>query len=217
VYRFHATVAERMRFGRVFLAGDAAHQMPPFLGQGLCSGIRDAANLAWKLELVADGRAGDALLDTYSIERLPHAADMVAHAVDTGRLIDHLSRSSAATSLGAGYGGGRKPPYLRHGLLVGDHPAVGRQLPQPSVDGWPLDDLLGSGFAVLVRSRVVAIDVEDRLRPFGRVVEVPDGVLDHLLGVEGAIVVRPDRYVAAVVEHVSDLDGVLTAVLPPPA
>ena len=216
VYRFHATVAERMRDGRIFLAGDSAHQMPPFLGQGLCSGIRDAANLAWKLELVAAGRAGDDLLDTYSTERLPHAADTVAHAVDTGRLIDHLSRSSAATGLGAGYGGGRKPPYLRHGLIVGDHPAAGRQLPQPQVDGRPLDDLLDSGYAVLVRSAAVARPIEDRLRPYGRVVEIPDGVLDHLLVDDGAIVVRPDRYVAAVVDDATDLDGSLAAVLPEP-
>ena len=78
-----ATVADAMRSGRVFLAGDAAHQMPPFLGQGLCSGVRDAANLAWKLRLVVDGIAGDEVLDTYGAERLPHSAGVVAHAVDT--------------------------------------------------------------------------------------------------------------------------------------
>ena len=217
VYRFHATVAERMRAGRVFLAGDAAHQMPPFLGQGLCSGIRDAANLAWKLELVASGRAGDELLDTYSIERLPHAADTVAHAVDTGRLIDHLSRSSAATSLGAGYGGGRRPPHLRHGLLTGEHPAVGRQLPQPTVDGRRLDDLLGNGYAVLVRSAASVAAAEARVSGLGRIVEIPDGVLDHLLDADGAVVVRPDRYVAAVVDHLDGLADVLGEVLPAPA
>ncbi len=215
VYRFHATVAERMRHGRIFLAGDSAHQMPPFLGQGLCSGIRDAANLAWKLELVAAGRASDDLLDTYSTERLPHAADTVAHAVDTGKLIDQLSRSSASTALRAGYGGGRKPPHLRHGLIAGDHPFVGRQLPQPAVDGRPLDDLLGPGYAVLVRSHEIARPIEDRLRPFGRIVVLPDGVLDQLLSTEGAIVVRPDRYVAAVARRATELEELTIAVLPP--
>ncbi len=152
-----------------------------------------------------------------AIERLPHAADVVAHAVDTGRLIDHLSHSSAATSLGAGYGGGRRPPYLRHGLIVGDHPAAGRQLPQPHVDGRPLDDLLGSGYAMLVRSAAVAGPFEDRLRPYGRVVEIPDGVLDHLLVADGAIVVRPDQYVAAVADDATELEGSLATVLPEPA
>jgi len=72
VDRFHALVAETFRRGPVFLAGDAAHQMPPFNGQGRNSGMRDAENLAWKPALVADGTAGDGLLDTYDIERRPY-------------------------------------------------------------------------------------------------------------------------------------------------
>ena len=64
VYTFEARVAQRWRDRRVFLAGDAAHTMPPYLGQGACSGIRDSANLAWKLDLVLRGRAGESLLDT---------------------------------------------------------------------------------------------------------------------------------------------------------
>ena len=72
VYRFHATVADRFRDGPVFLAGDAAHQMPPFNGQGMNSGMRDAENLAWKFAMVAEGEAGDELLDSYDIERRPH-------------------------------------------------------------------------------------------------------------------------------------------------
>lgn len=218
VYRFHATVADRMRAGRIFLAGDAAHQMPPFLGQGLCSGIRDAANLAWKLELVAAGHAGEPLLDTYEEERMPHAADTVAHAVATGKLIDHLSRSTGDTGLEAGYGGGRRPPQLEHGLITGDHPLVGRQLPQPTVDGATLDDLLGDGYAVLVRSHAAAghdVVAGDRLRPYVRIVGLPDGVLDQLLPPEGAVVVRPDRYVAAVVAERDELVDALDAVLPP--
>ena len=134
VYRFHATVAATMRAGAIFLAGDAAHQMPPFLGQGLCAGLRDAANLAWKLDAVASGIGGDRLLDSYDTERRQHATGVVAHAVDAGRLIDRLAgRTEADVGTDAAYGGGRPFPRLERGVLVGDHPLVGRQLPQPDV------------------------------------------------------------------------------------
>ena len=205
VYRFHATVADSMRSGRVFLAGDAAHQMPPFLGQGLCSGIRDAANLAWKLRLVDDGVADDALLDTYGAERLPHAAGVVAHAVDTGRLIDELSgRAPASTGLDAAYGGGRPFPILEHGIRVGDHPAVGRQLPQPTIDGRPLDELLGTGFAVVTDDERLADAVEARWGDLASAVVVPVGTMPLALPPGGAVIVRPDRYVAAVAHDAAE-------------
>ena len=141
VYRFHATVAERMRDGRVLLAGDAAHQMPPFLGQGLCSGLRDAHNLAWKLTMVTSGLAADAFLDTYDSERGPHAAGLVAHAVDTGRLIDQLAgRGEHADSVEAGYGGGRSFPHLTGGMIHGDRPA-GRQCPRTHPNAAPLREV----------------------------------------------------------------------------
>jgi 3-(3-hydroxy-phenyl)propionate hydroxylase len=206
VYRFHATVADSMRSGRIVLAGDAAHQMPPFLGQGLCSGIRDAANLAWKLRLVDEGLAADTLLDTYGEERLPHAAGVVAHAVDTGRLIDELSgRAPAATGLDAAYGGSRPFPILRHGVLYGDHPAVGRQLPQPKVDGRRLDELLGRDFAIVIEDQAVLAEVGSRWDGLATVVEVPAGILPMTLPPGGAVIVRPDRYVAAVAHDATEL------------
>ncbi|MDX1420975.1 MAG: bifunctional 3-(3-hydroxy-phenyl)propionate/3-hydroxycinnamic acid hydroxylase [Rubricoccaceae bacterium] len=87
VYTFRAVVAARWRRGRLLLAGDAAHQMPPFLGQGLGAGIRDAHNLAWKLALAARGMADAALLDTYGEERRPHVAAVTRLAVRAGRVI----------------------------------------------------------------------------------------------------------------------------------
>jgi 3-(3-hydroxy-phenyl)propionate hydroxylase len=200
VYRFHATVARCFRAGRAFLAGDAAHQMPPFLGQGLCSGIRDAANLAWKLVAVTRGEAGDRLLDTYDAERRPHAAGVVAHAVEAGRLIDRLAgRIDEATDDSAGYGGGRPFPHLVDGLVRGDHPAVGRQLPQPWA-GW--DDRLGSGWSVLAHDPAAVATAGS----LGAVLVVPgDGELSDLVGPHGGVIVRPDRYVAAVAPTGDDL------------
>ncbi len=97
VYRFHALVVEQWRQGRVFLMGDAAHQMPPFLGQGLGAGVRDAYNLAWKLDAVMRGQAHDALLDTYGEERKPHVRTVVAHAKTFGLIIGELDPAQART------------------------------------------------------------------------------------------------------------------------
>lgn len=83
-YQFRSLIADRWRVGRAFLAGDAAHQMPPFLGQGLCTGFRDAHNLAWKLDLVLKGKAPDRLLDTYQLERGPSARDTIVESARIG-------------------------------------------------------------------------------------------------------------------------------------
>lgn len=86
-YRFHALVARDWRRGRVFLAGDAAHQQPPFLGQGMCQGIRDVANLCWKLDAVLTAGAPDALLDSYGPERKAHVTELTRRIKHIGQLI----------------------------------------------------------------------------------------------------------------------------------
>jgi 3-(3-hydroxy-phenyl)propionate hydroxylase len=95
VYRFHALLAKRWRHGRVLLLGDACHQTPPFLGQGMCAGIRDAANLAWKLVMVLQDGAPDALLDSYESERQPHVRTLVATAKEFGLIIGELDPAAA--------------------------------------------------------------------------------------------------------------------------
>lgn len=87
VYTFHALIAEQWSNGRLFLLGDAAHQMPPFLGQGMSTGMRDAANLCWKLALVLKVQASPAILASYQQEREPHARTVIAIAVNFGRII----------------------------------------------------------------------------------------------------------------------------------
>ena len=207
VYRFHAMVAERMREGRVFLAGDAAHQMPPFLGQGLNSGFRDALNLAWKLRLVADADAGDHLLDTYEAERLPHARGVVEHAADVGRLIDSLAgRVDHAVDETSGYGGGRPFPHLERGAVVGDSQLVGRPLRQLRPDDAFTDDLLDPGFNVVSAGAISEVP-RALAEIVGRVVEVPDA----LLGGHAAAIVRPDQIVAAAADDAAGLEAVAAA------
>jgi len=96
VYTFQAQLADRWRAGRLLLAGDAAHLMPPFAGQGMCSGFRDAANLAWKLDLVLAGRAADGLLDTYAEERRAHVRHAIGMSVNLGKVICQTDPAAAA-------------------------------------------------------------------------------------------------------------------------
>lgn len=212
VYRFHALVADRFRIGPVFLAGDAAHQMPPFNGQGMCSGLRDADNLAWKLGLVAQGIANDDLLDSYEAERRPHSIATVEHTCDAGRLIDAIA-GGIDISTDAGYGGGRPAPFLKAGLVDGNHPAVGRPFPQPNVEGQLLDTRLGDGFAVVASAPNPLPDPLTRVGTEAVVIPadaLPPGWLDA----NQSIIVRPDRIVAAVTNDLaSTTDRLFQSVL----
>lgn len=96
VYTFKANIARDWRRGRLLLAGDAAHLMPPFIGQGMCSGVRDAVNLAWKLDLVLRGLGGDGLLDDYARERAPHVRSTTGLAIEVGKMISELDPVAAA-------------------------------------------------------------------------------------------------------------------------
>lgn len=198
VYRFHAVVAPAMRRGNVFLAGDSAHQMPPFMGQGLNSGMRDAMNLAWKMSFVRRGLAGDPLLDSYSLERVPHVRNLVGHAADMGRLIDQLAgRESHGVDPESGYGGSRPQPHIVAGVVAGDDPRVGHQFwHHPAVSSAVRAD--GASFAVVAHEE---IPMPVPLSNLGaRLVVAPEAVTDA-----HAIVVRPDRYVAAVATDAASL------------
>ncbi|MBN9113918.1 MAG: FAD-dependent monooxygenase, partial [Pandoraea sp.] len=165
-YRFHALVASEWRRGRVFIAGDAAHQQPPFIGQGMCQGVRDIVNLVWKLERVLRGSASDALLDTYQVERKQHVTTLTTRIKEIGRVICERDEAAAAARdarLLAECGGVVKTvtrqeivPPLQSGLLAADGNAVnGTLFPQPLVAtdanaSALLDDVVGGGWRVVV-------------------------------------------------------------------
>lgn len=173
-YRFHGLVADRFRCGRAFLLGDAAHMMPPFAGQGLNSGIRDAANLTWKLADVLAGRLTDAALASYHCERSPHARATVRASEQLGRVVmttnerlarrrDDRIRAALATAEGRDYFENmryRPSPRLRDGLLL-TGTGVGTSLGAPRVFDTitrsvrSLDDICGNGWSV------IGIDVTD--------------------------------------------------------
>ena len=173
VYLHHSRTAERFRAGRVFLAGDAAHLQPPFFGQGMNSGIRDATNLAWKLALVLNGSAGDGLLDTYDSERREHAATMVNFATRMGQMYSPHNLATERVR-DAAFRGAQKipgardyilqmkykpmPRYVRGAVVpytgTSKDVPLGRMFTQPAVENADgdrvlLDDALGSSFALL--------------------------------------------------------------------
>ena len=196
VYTFRARIAERWRTGRVLLAGDAAHQTPPFAGQGLCSGLRDASNLAWKLAAVIRNGAPPDLLDSYQPERGPHVRATIDMAIMMGRLVCTTNPVAAwfrDQSMRLGRALGRAPagppgyPDLSTGLILAGSPGAGSYFPQAlAADGTRLDDVLGTD-AWLLRSA----DLDDPLlAPFARA--ITRWLEAHAAE---AVLVRPDRYV----------------------
>lgn len=202
VYTFHGLVASTWRDRRILLAGDAAHQTPPFLGQGMCAGLRDVANLAWKLDAVVAGTSPDTLLDTYEVERKPHATSVIQAAVEFGKLIcvtdAEEARRRDEALLADSPGEMEAPdiiPALGEGPAIG--PGGGRLSRQPRVLGALLDDRVGPAFA-LCTARPLGPASEDASWWSTRGVlldAVSTPVVEELLEGAEACVVRPDRYV----------------------
>ena len=138
VYTFESSITDPWRVGRVLLMGDAAHTMPPHMGQGMLSGIRDAENLAWKLAAVAAGDADDGLLDTYQAEREPHVRDFIELSCRLGATIlttDPEQAKIRNEMLRSGHAPAPVLPRLGHGLVRSPE-AVGA-LDAPGADGRP--------------------------------------------------------------------------------
>lgn len=209
VYTFHATVAERWHQGRVFFLGDAAHQMPPFLGQGACAGLRDALNLAWKLPFVIQGDLPASLLATYEVERRPHVQTIIQRAIKFGSVIQTTSRAQAwardrVLALQSWMGrsmtpkGGFVPP-LTDGILVAVPPRKGKVR----------DELSAKGRGLLLLQRPVTLS-DGRIAP-----------LDEAIGMRFALV----GYNCNAVEVLADealtrftqLGGVVLHIAPPDA
>jgi 3-(3-hydroxy-phenyl)propionate hydroxylase len=219
VYTFHSALATRWRRDRLLLAGDSAHQTPPFLGQGMCSGLRDAANLAWKLRDVITGESPESLLDTYESERMEHVRAYIELAVELGGVIQTTDPAKAEqrdrelianpTML--------RPlaPLLGPGLHGDAPPPAATRAAQPRLsDGTRIDDHAGYQFAVLAMPRLIeALPPPSRklFTDHGPILVSADGeAVDYLadLGVE-AVVIRPDRHVLGVASTADELIAVL--------
>lgn len=188
IYTHHARIAGAFRKGRVLVAGDAAHLMPVWQGQGYNSGIRDSTNLGWKLHAVVTGLAGPDLLDSYEQERRDHAMGMIRISVLAGKVISPTNRLVAGARDRIFRGLNKFPsakryltefrfkpmPRYRHGAIVGgadadDASPVGRLIIQPRVDtrtqqGVRFDEVLGSWFAVVawINDPAALLDAESK-------------------------------------------------------
>ncbi|CAH0225141.1 3-(3-hydroxy-phenyl)propionate/3-hydroxycinnamic acid hydroxylase [Arthrobacter sp. Bi26] len=207
IYTFRGRIAHQWRAGNIFLAGDAAHQAPPLFGQGLCAGMRDVANLVWKLDAVKRGAADDGLLDTYESERMPHARFWVEQATraagfmqttdaDIAKQRDAFIRANPAASAPVA-------PALGPGLHEGStDERAGRLGMQPILaDGVRLDDMVGSRFLVATTRELYAAvpaPLREQLEEHTDVVVLFDPAkVGQILAAAGAqaVVVRPDRYI----------------------
>lgn len=236
-YQFHALVAQEWRQRRVFIAGDAAHQQPPFLGQGMCQGIRDAANLCWKLVSVLEHRAREALLDTYETERKAHVIELTSRIKGIGQLVGQRDLQKARkrdARLLAECGGQVKPtprqnvqPALVHGCLdTSGHAAVGTLFPQAWIEQADrrarMDDLLGCGWRLFLHPDADARCLQVALQAAPGLNLKVQGLNDpHFQESEGvlmswfermacqAALVRPDHYVYGVFTSWSALEAAL--------
>ena len=213
-YTFRARIADHWRRGNVFLLGDAAHLTPPFIGQGLGAGLRDAMNLAWKLAGVIAGELPRAALDSYEQERKPHARSMIRLALgvgwamtaggDFGNAVRRLfvTRMRFIPGLRTKVVGSRTPAlhrsaFVRSGRMPGQ--LTGTLCPNPlSRDGRRLDDVLGNGFALVT---TIAPSDAQRTELDARGITVHVAVSDTELadwlrgGRAIAAIIRPDRTV----------------------
>ena len=216
VYTFHSVIASSWRRGRLLIAGDAAHQTPPFMGQGMCAGIRDAANLAWKLAHCVRHGDDDTLLDSYQGERHPHVSAFIKGAVDLGRLVNASDSGAALKSAFRQPDGSYRmltiSPRLGPGLWQTGSTAAGhvsRQLRRRC--GGLSDDLAGYGPALLADSGLLA---RWEGRPLaakkGIHVWAPaelEGAAEYLAELGAvAVAVRPDRYVHGTAHDAASLD-----------
>jgi len=233
-YRFHALVAQRWREGAVFLAGDAAHQQPPFIGQGMCQGVRDVTNLCWKLVSVLRGEARDVLLDTYCEERKQHVTTLTGRIKEIGAAI--CERNPKAARLRDETlivcGGGKAPvvtrqeivPPLQSGLICPGGPGAGTIFPQPrfaTANGPTLmDEISGPGWQLFVDGRAKidrSVLERCRIQPF----MIGGGGHREIHGVISAwfdrhrckaAIVRPDHYVYCGVLDLESVDEIDCAI-----
>ena len=228
IYTFHASIAETFSKGRVFLLGDAAHLMPPFSGQGMNCGLRDAHNLSWKLQKVLQGAASPALLETYNQECHKHVADLIWFSKFLGTIVMPTSKAIAFLRDSIFFIVNTLPPIRKYlseanikpqprykkGFLLADSSKAsktlaGMMLPQPQIKisqdkTTLLDNVLGHDFALLrlghkSEDAFSSLNADTWQRLGVRFVSIENQIEGFPLNQRDLfILVRPDRYIYGV-------------------
>jgi 3-(3-hydroxy-phenyl)propionate hydroxylase len=213
-------IAKQWRQGRLFIAGDAAHQTPPFMGQGMCAGIRDAANLGWKLQAILRRGASETLLKSYQTERQPHVQEYIDLTIQMGHMINRTATAIIAGNATDPEDGPQTmrqlKPLLGPGIGIGRSPLIGSLFPQPKLSsGILLDDAIGNSFAlitsVLFHLKLTKND-QEKIEKLGIVIISNDA--DQLedwfkKNTIEAVLLRPDRYILGTATRLSELSELL--------
>ena len=223
VYSFHACIAETWRKGNVLIAGDAAHQMPPFMGAGMGTGIRDITNISWKLDLLLKNKANEGILDTYQKERHSHAKWTIAQTVTIGQVIEGFCAAAEGKEYepkGPSYD--VNFPHIPAGIYSDPTDMVtGVPIPQPILSKnnkkEMLDRIINGNFAVLTRE--ANLDLSDKAKSIIDLLGIklvtiePDEDTEERLKTVfekyKAVLVRPDKYTYGGVEDISSLSEMI--------
>ena len=212
IYTFQSAIARKWRKGRIFIAGDAAHLMPPFMGQGMCAGIRDASNLAWKINLSIRNKHSEDFLNTYQTERFSNVKEYIKTTMRMGEFVNAIGSDKITENISSQPDGTRKmqsiKPKLGFGLGNKRDKNRGKIFPQLKMkNGKTLDDKFSTAPLVLLTSQ---------LKNQKSNIKLPIITEKEVVGLSGvlksfdakAIIVRPDRFILKTCNNNKDFNQI---------
>ena len=212
IYTFQSAIARKWRKGRIFIAGDAAHLMPPFMGQGMCAGIRDVSNLAWKISLCIKNKHNEKFLDTYQTERFSNAREYIETTMRMGEFVNAIGSDKITDNISSKPDGTKKmesiKPKLGFGLGDKTDRNRGKIFPQLKMkNGKTLDDKFSTLPLVLLSSELKKQKSKSKI-PIITEKEVV-GLSNVLKSYDAkAIVVRPDRFILKTCKSIKDFNQI---------
>ncbi len=212
IYIFQSAIARKWRKGRIFIAGDAAHLMPPFMGQGMCVGIRDASNLAWKISWCINNKHDEKFLDTYQTERFSNAKEYIETTMRMGEFVNAVGTENITDNISSGPDGIKSmqsiKPKLGTGLGSNKDKNRGKIFPQLKMkNGKTLDEKFSKSPLLLTSSKLAK---KVSLKKIQSITDKDIKGLSNLLKnyKAKAIIVRPDRFILKTCNSANDLNRI---------